>query len=234
MSWNNLTELYENGNEIGSHTHTHPHLTKISDKKLDFELGESKRILNPFNCETLAYPYGAYNTKIIEYTRKYYVAARGFCDKTVNSKDCGYNYLLGSERYKLKVFPTDYSGFDPQYPALFNLPFSKFRETVKSIIENEINNKTWVIFVFHGQYEMNLGSAIYNAVQSIRDRLGRVNFMRDIAALTDTRKKRISNKDANVNLSDVVLRFNWMCEYLTCDDRIQIGTVSEIVNNNYK
>ncbi len=234
MSWNNLTELYKSKNEIGSHTHTHSHLTKLSDKELDFELRESKRILNPFNCRTLAYPYGVYNSKVIKYAGKYYLAARGFCDKIVNSKDCGYNHLFGGERYKLKVFPTDYA-FGSQYPALFLLPFSEYKETVKSIIENKIDNKTWIIFVFHGHYEMNHRSASYNDLGSIRNRLGKRSLMQDIAALTDARQKRVSAcANAYVDSNDMVLRFRWMCDYLTSNDHIEINTIIEIVNKYYR
>jgi peptidoglycan/xylan/chitin deacetylase (PgdA/CDA1 family) len=96
LTYDQLKELYNHGNEIGSHTHTHPYLTKIPVASLIFELKKSKDILENFKCSTLAYPYGDYNEKVIYYVRHFYSAARGYGNYGINSsKDIN--------RYALKV-----------------------------------------------------------------------------------------------------------------------------------
>jgi len=98
LTYDQLKELYNHGNEIGSHTHTHPHLTKISVTSLIFELEKSKEVLKDFECKTLAYPYGDYDARVIYYVRRFYSAARGYTNYGINnSRDIN--------RYALKVIP---------------------------------------------------------------------------------------------------------------------------------
>jgi peptidoglycan/xylan/chitin deacetylase (PgdA/CDA1 family) len=52
---------------IGSHTFSHPHLTRLSEKEARFELLESKKLLEEITEKTidlLAYPYGDCNRAI--------------------------------------------------------------------------------------------------------------------------------------------------------------------------
>ena len=69
MSWDQLGELADAGWEVGSHTHTHPHLSQVTDDRaLRDELAESKatveqRLGRP--CTTLAYPYGDYDERVV-------------------------------------------------------------------------------------------------------------------------------------------------------------------------
>lgn len=58
---------------IQAHTATHPDLTKR--EKLEFELGESKEKIENITGKpviALAYPYGSFNSKVVEETKKYY------------------------------------------------------------------------------------------------------------------------------------------------------------------
>jgi peptidoglycan/xylan/chitin deacetylase (PgdA/CDA1 family) len=68
MTWDELRQLDEAGWEIASHTHTHPDLTRLDDDALARELRESRdlcsdRIGKP--CSSLAYPYGAYDERVV-------------------------------------------------------------------------------------------------------------------------------------------------------------------------
>jgi peptidoglycan/xylan/chitin deacetylase (PgdA/CDA1 family) len=68
MSWDELRELAEAGWEIGSHTHSHPDLTHLDDTALERELRESREICadqmgKP--CTSLAYPFGAYDERVV-------------------------------------------------------------------------------------------------------------------------------------------------------------------------
>src|SRR5215212_6321260 len=43
LSWEDITVLYKEGYNIGSHTMNHKDLSKLSKKMVDFEVGESKQ-----------------------------------------------------------------------------------------------------------------------------------------------------------------------------------------------
>jgi peptidoglycan/xylan/chitin deacetylase (PgdA/CDA1 family) len=73
MSWEDLGELAESSWEIGSHTCTHPHLTRLDDDSLVRELEESReasveRLGRPL--ETIAYPYGDVDERVAEFARR--------------------------------------------------------------------------------------------------------------------------------------------------------------------
>jgi peptidoglycan/xylan/chitin deacetylase (PgdA/CDA1 family) len=68
MSWDQLGGLADEGWEIGSHTVTHPHLTRLDDDALRRELSESRatveeRLGRP--CPTIAYPYGDHDERVV-------------------------------------------------------------------------------------------------------------------------------------------------------------------------
>lgn len=73
MSWAELRGLAAHGWEIGSHTHTHPHLTRLDDERLAHELSESRAICTErlgAACESLAYPYGDVDDRVAAATAR--------------------------------------------------------------------------------------------------------------------------------------------------------------------
>jgi peptidoglycan/xylan/chitin deacetylase (PgdA/CDA1 family) len=69
MDWDDLAELAAAGWEVGSHTCTHPHLTRLDDNTLAHELRESRqrcadRLGVP--CRSIAYPFGDMDARVIE------------------------------------------------------------------------------------------------------------------------------------------------------------------------
>lgn len=69
MGWAGVQELADAGWEIGSHTRTHPHLTRLGDDELRDELVTSRleleeRLGRP--CPSFAYPYGDVDARVIE------------------------------------------------------------------------------------------------------------------------------------------------------------------------
>jgi peptidoglycan/xylan/chitin deacetylase (PgdA/CDA1 family) len=67
MTWNELREAASMGIEIGSHTVSHPHLTRLGDSELKRELELSKeRIEHELGrpCRFLAYPYGEEDSRV--------------------------------------------------------------------------------------------------------------------------------------------------------------------------
>jgi peptidoglycan/xylan/chitin deacetylase (PgdA/CDA1 family) len=72
MSWEELAVLADAGWEIGSHTCSHRRLTSLGDVDLARELGESRSMLAERlgrRCETLAYPYGDHDERVVEAAR---------------------------------------------------------------------------------------------------------------------------------------------------------------------
>lgn len=67
MGWDELRGLVERNVEVGSHTLTHPHLTKLADHELLRELHESRQRLEDrlgVRCRFLAYPYGEEDERV--------------------------------------------------------------------------------------------------------------------------------------------------------------------------
>jgi peptidoglycan/xylan/chitin deacetylase (PgdA/CDA1 family) len=67
MSWDELREHAARGIAIGSHSVSHPHLTRLSDDELRRELAESKREIQDRlgrQCEDFAYPYGEHDARV--------------------------------------------------------------------------------------------------------------------------------------------------------------------------
>lgn len=72
LGWEDLRGLSAKGWEIGSHTCSHPKLTKIGDEELADELSRSKEICERemgVRCHSIAYPYSYADDRV-------YVAAR--------------------------------------------------------------------------------------------------------------------------------------------------------------
>ena len=74
LNLDDIVKLKENGWEIASHGVTHRNLLKLSDKEVEYELSESKRMLSNIvgDVMTYAYPYGSYNRFIKFCVEKYY------------------------------------------------------------------------------------------------------------------------------------------------------------------
>lgn len=68
LDWDALRELTAAGWEIGSHTCSHPHLTRVTeDAELDRELVASRAVLErelDRPCSSLAYPYGDVDARV--------------------------------------------------------------------------------------------------------------------------------------------------------------------------
>lgn len=69
MSWSQIRELNTAGVEIGSHSLTHPYLTRLDKPQLEEELRTSKTILEDklgTSVTSFAYPYGVYDQRVVE------------------------------------------------------------------------------------------------------------------------------------------------------------------------
>jgi peptidoglycan/xylan/chitin deacetylase (PgdA/CDA1 family) len=71
MSWAELRSLADSGWEIGSHTASHPHLTRLDDTALEDELTRSRTVCEEHMsrpCTSLAYPYGDVDARVVAAT----------------------------------------------------------------------------------------------------------------------------------------------------------------------
>jgi peptidoglycan/xylan/chitin deacetylase (PgdA/CDA1 family) len=67
LNWDGLRGLVERGIEVGSHTVSHPHLTRLTDLELERELRESRERLESElgrRCRYLAYPDGDHDARV--------------------------------------------------------------------------------------------------------------------------------------------------------------------------
>jgi peptidoglycan/xylan/chitin deacetylase (PgdA/CDA1 family) len=67
MDVEQLTELAAHGWEIGAHTHTHPHLSRLGPVELADELERPRALLREWlglSCGSLAYPYGDFSAAV--------------------------------------------------------------------------------------------------------------------------------------------------------------------------
>ena len=103
LTWEDIAALYNDGNDIGSHTMNHKDLSKLSEKMVNFEVGQSKQCLldHGINTSSFAYPFngGSDEASVIDVVAKYYDIARtgteplmylhcdGFKDKS-SQTDC--------------------------------------------------------------------------------------------------------------------------------------------------
>jgi peptidoglycan/xylan/chitin deacetylase (PgdA/CDA1 family) len=72
MTWADVAMLVDAGWEVGSHTRSHPRLTRLDDASLAAELNGSRemcerQISQP--CRTLAYPYGDHDERVVAAAR---------------------------------------------------------------------------------------------------------------------------------------------------------------------
>lgn len=73
LDWDNIMEMKAGGVTFGSHTRTHPFLTKLSDQDMEEEISGSKKILEQRTgtaVDFFCYPYGDYNAKVASAVRK--------------------------------------------------------------------------------------------------------------------------------------------------------------------
>lgn len=72
LSWDEIIEMKKWGIEFGSHTMTHRNLTGLSNQEIEYELHESKRVLEEKigSCNCLSYPFNRVNMNIIDAAAK--------------------------------------------------------------------------------------------------------------------------------------------------------------------
>ncbi|MGB3340010.1 MAG: polysaccharide deacetylase family protein [bacterium] len=72
LNWNQILEMKKWGIEFGSHTMSHRNLTQMSKQEVEYEIFESKRVLDREigGCRSISYPFNRVNQTIVETASK--------------------------------------------------------------------------------------------------------------------------------------------------------------------
>jgi peptidoglycan/xylan/chitin deacetylase (PgdA/CDA1 family) len=129
MSGAQVSALHTAGNEIGSHTVTHPHMTTLSATQLDNELKNSQITLQNLlgvPVPDFAIPFGEYNTTTITAGEKYY--------QTQRTVDRGLNTKTGFNANQLMAEEVDNTTTQAQVQAWINQAAA---------------DHSWLILIYH-------------------------------------------------------------------------------------
>ena len=146
MNLNQITEMYNSGWEIASHSVTHPYLTTLTDEEVINELMNSRDVLTEFgfNVNAFVVPYGNYDDRIRNLVKKDYYSCR--------PSIWGTNSIPVENRYKLESKWVRNESF----------------ETIKIWIDDAITNDRWLIIMLHNidkpEREYNISSENLRAV----------------------------------------------------------------------
>lgn len=130
LSWDEVIELQDvYGWEVGSHTINHLDLTGLNDTDLEYELGESRRLLeeNGAKVSGIAIPYGYYDPRVLRFVSKHYLYSR--------NSDQDHNLLFdGYSDYQIKMIP-----------VRSDVPLADY----KAEIDRAVQDGTWLVLGFH-------------------------------------------------------------------------------------
>jgi peptidoglycan/xylan/chitin deacetylase (PgdA/CDA1 family) len=137
MDLKQLLQLRDEGWEIGSHTITHPDLTKSDPENAFYEINESKSQLLRlgFDVKSFAYPYGHFNDYIYSLVKKTYDWARACYeyDMTDWAKP-SYNLVNYQEDVRGYGLPLIHSIDMPEYRS--NVSYKVFEKLCWDLVAN--------------------------------------------------------------------------------------------------
>ncbi|MGN6441089.1 MAG: polysaccharide deacetylase family protein [Arthrobacter sp.] len=149
MSQAQIQAFADRGDEIASHTVTHPDLTKLSAAQLENELAQSKATLQqmfgPSAALDFASSYGAYNATTTAAVQKQYATQR--------NTDDGFNAQ---------------PGFNPYNILVQNVDSSTTTATVQRWINTAKASNTWLVLVYH-EVGASVGQDIYHTGTAVLD-----------------------------------------------------------------
>lgn len=128
MTSDQVLELSRNGQEIGAHTQTHPHLPTLGEDRIRNEIEGSKSDLENLgiSVSTFCYPFGEYNSTILSITKDAgFIGARSTHSGFVNIGNDP--FTLKSESVEVTITP----------------------EQVQTWIDLAEQNGNWLILTFH-------------------------------------------------------------------------------------
>jgi peptidoglycan/xylan/chitin deacetylase (PgdA/CDA1 family)/photosystem II stability/assembly factor-like uncharacterized protein len=130
MTYTQLLRLQNSGNEITSHSHTHPYFTKLTESEIRIECSKSKQLLSEhgINVVDFVYPYGNGNNVTDSIVAEYYRSARR-----------GYSIMSVPHKGFLVTGWTSCENTDSEDFRIY-----------KGVIDKMVNQNGWCILYFHG------------------------------------------------------------------------------------
>lgn len=129
MNLSQIKDIYNAGHEVSAHTRTHPFLTQLTASQATSEIEGARQdmIAAGFTpADTFVYPYGDYNSGVIQITQNAgYIGAR--------SVDQGYN-TQATNKYSLMIQEVNSATTAAQW---------------ESWTQTALKNHTWLILMFH-------------------------------------------------------------------------------------
>jgi len=121
MSWDQVREMTNAGIEFGSHTVSHPILSKIDDRQLESELVDSRRMIEEQthqSCQVIAYPVGGHD----EYDQRTRKVAKKAGYLLGASYRTGTNIVGDMEMYDIRRLHVETYIDHPRFVAMLSLP----------------------------------------------------------------------------------------------------------------
>lgn len=137
LSEKQVKSMHQAGHEIASHSMTHPNLTTLTADELDWELGESDRLLtNKFgDMREFATPLGANDDMVLQHIKKYYRSHRNTVGDPTN----------GVADNDINVRET----FDPYQINAYTVRNTTTAEDIHNLVEYTKQRKGWLILTYH-------------------------------------------------------------------------------------
>lgn len=130
MSWHQIREMHQSGFEFGSHTSTHPDLTRVSVGRAELEIKRSQAEIQErlgAVATAFAYPYGSYNSVIKGIVQKHFLAA---CSTKLGKVE------ISSDPFLLKRVDTYYLSTDRLFAGLATRSLERYlqlRQTLREV-----------------------------------------------------------------------------------------------------
>ncbi len=140
LSWREIREMHGYGLEFGAHTLTHPDLTRLPSNQVEYEIRDSKAVIEEalgVPVPSFAYPYGRYDDRCRDIVSRHFVCACSDRLGLVRPSSDSYavervdTYYLRSE----KLFTSLFAGWFPYYVWARAVP-RQFRRAVELKIAN--------------------------------------------------------------------------------------------------
>jgi peptidoglycan/xylan/chitin deacetylase (PgdA/CDA1 family) len=171
-----VIDLFTNGNEIGSHSVTHPDMTTLTAAQVNAEMANSQTALQNLigaPVTDFAYPYGAYNGNTITIGQKYYASQR-----SVNS---GYNTKDSLDVTQLQIKEVESNVTQAQ---------------VQGWIDSAIAQHVWLILLYHEVATTPVApdDALYTTQPA--DFTAEMNYLKNSGVATETVRQALAEVQA--------------------------------------
>lgn len=141
MTWDQLKELKDMGWTVASHTMTHPNIRDLTESEIEYEYGESSRILkrHGLDYDILVMPHGATTELSRKISRKYYKMAVNIVRPQLSNK---IPYIDNQNMTRVAGLSQKVAGVEPTL------------EECKAMVDEAIANNDYIIFEDHSHYDI--------------------------------------------------------------------------------